>query len=72
MLGSAPASSKNLTMSVKPSSTASIKMDGPEELIKFTSAPAYIIEHTKFRQPYRELSYVVMTTNSTEIERLLS
>ena len=49
ILGSAPASSKNLTMSVKPSSTASIKMDGPEELIKFTSAPAYIIENTKFR-----------------------
>jgi len=45
MLGSAPASSKNLTMSVKPLSTASIKMDGPEGLIKFTPAPAYIIEN---------------------------
>ena len=45
ILGSAPASSKNLTMSVKPLSTASIKMDGPEGLIKFTPAPDYIIEN---------------------------
>jgi hypothetical protein len=45
MFGSVPTSRKNFTMSVKPSSTANLKADGPDELLKFTSAPAYTIEN---------------------------
>jgi hypothetical protein len=46
MLGSAPACSKNFTMSIMPSSTAWNKTGLPDGLLKFTSAPAYKIKNT--------------------------
>lgn len=51
MLGSAPASTKNLTVLAEPSMTAFIKRLGPYGLPDFTSAPPYIqiIDNVKSR-----------------------
>uniref|UniRef100_A0A0A9AW61 Uncharacterized protein n=1 Tax=Arundo donax TaxID=35708 RepID=A0A0A9AW61_ARUDO len=55
-------------MSVKPSSTASIKMDGPEGPLKFTSAPASTSSFMHFKECPQ---HAIMSGEKTRFATLL-